>query len=100
VDVDVTGTALDHVLIWTTMTINFSVSLWALVSVTVHWKDFDKYVKRWKFALIGYTFSICFLTAEVIQRHLPINGYRYLLLTFASVYLLYVLVANRKHYEE
>jgi len=100
VDVDVTGTALDHILIWTTMVINFGVSLWALVTVTIHWADFDAYVKRWKFALIAYTFSVCFLTAEVIHKHLPINGYRYLLLTLASLYLVYVLIANRKHYEE
>lgn len=88
---------VNHGLIWAAMLLNFITSLWLLFVITVNWKNFDSYVKRYKFALMGYTFAITFLTAEVIHKHLPVTGYRYLLLTVVSLFLDYALIANRSH---
>lgn len=94
------GNDLSHLFIWAAMLINLGVSVWALVVVTLNWESFSVYVKRWKFALIAYTFSITFLTGEVIRKGLPVTGYRYVLLTLASLYLVYTLWANHSHNEE
>ena len=91
---------MPHVFIWATMLINFGVALWCLVVITLNWTHWDAYAKRWKFALLFYTFSVCFLTAEVIVKDLIINGYRYALLTASSLFLVYTLVANHRHYDQ
>jgi hypothetical protein len=92
--------SIDRVLIWAAMLLNLGVALWLLLAITIHWQVYSHWQKRFKFSLICYSFSIAFLTGEVIRRGLPITGYRYLLLTASSAFLLWVLVVNRRHYHE